>query len=145
MGETCLYEFHPSGWLRASALTCRSIPLDGVRWSCLRINENPLSSYPIKVSLSLSRYLPLSLALALSICISLSRALSLSRSLSLSLALSRELSQNDARPTYCCGACSGFRREAAQPLPKGHTAIRREEVIHSCQTLVVKPYWILPP
>ena len=43
MGETCLYEFHPSGWLRASALTCRSIPLDGVKWSCLRINENPLS------------------------------------------------------------------------------------------------------
>ena len=43
MGETCLYEFHPSGWLRASALTCRSISLDGMKWSCLRINETPLS------------------------------------------------------------------------------------------------------
>ena len=32
-------DFHPSGWLRASALTCRLIPLVGVKWSCLRINK----------------------------------------------------------------------------------------------------------
>ena len=39
VGETCLCRFHPSGWLRASALTCRSISLVGVKWSCLRINK----------------------------------------------------------------------------------------------------------
>ena len=31
--------FHPSGWLRASALTCRLISLVGVKWSCLRIDK----------------------------------------------------------------------------------------------------------
>ena len=40
---------HPSGWLRASALTCRLISLVGVKWSCLRINKHafrPLSTGP---------------------------------------------------------------------------------------------------
>ena len=39
VGATCLCRFHPSGWLRASALTCRLISLVGVKWSCLRINK----------------------------------------------------------------------------------------------------------
>ena len=43
VGETCSYDFHPSGWLWASARTCCSILLDGMKWSCLRINETPLS------------------------------------------------------------------------------------------------------
>ena len=34
-----LCNFHPSGWLRASALTCRLISLVGVKWSCLRIDK----------------------------------------------------------------------------------------------------------
>ena len=38
-GETCPCNCHPSGWLRASALTCRLISLVGVKWSCLRINK----------------------------------------------------------------------------------------------------------
>ena len=35
MSEVPLY----SGWLRASALTCRLISLVGVQWSCLRIKQ----------------------------------------------------------------------------------------------------------
>jgi len=31
--------FHPSGWLRASALTCRLISLVGVTWSYFRIDQ----------------------------------------------------------------------------------------------------------
>ena len=31
--------FHPLGWLWASALTCRLISLVGVKWSCLRIDK----------------------------------------------------------------------------------------------------------
>ena len=42
-GDSCSYDFHPSGWLWASARTCCSISLDGMKWSCLRINETPLS------------------------------------------------------------------------------------------------------
>ena len=42
VGETCPCNFHPSGLLRASALTCRSISLVGVKWSCLRINEQAI-------------------------------------------------------------------------------------------------------
>ena len=38
-GETCPCNFHPSGWLRARALTCRLISLVGMKWSCLRINK----------------------------------------------------------------------------------------------------------
>ena len=37
--ETCPCNFHPLGWLRASALTCRLISLVSVKWSCLRINK----------------------------------------------------------------------------------------------------------
>ena len=43
-GESCLCNFHPSGWLWASALPCRLISLVGVKWSCLRINEQALTS-----------------------------------------------------------------------------------------------------
>ena len=32
VGETCSCKFPPSGWLRASALTCRLISLIGVKW-----------------------------------------------------------------------------------------------------------------
>jgi len=39
VGETCPCNFHPSGWLRASARTCRLISLVGVKWPCLRINK----------------------------------------------------------------------------------------------------------
>jgi len=46
-GETSPCNFHPSGWLRASALTCRLISLVGVKWSCLRINKAfPPSAQP---------------------------------------------------------------------------------------------------
>ena len=38
-GETCPCNFHPSGWFRASALTCRLISLVGVKWSCLQIDK----------------------------------------------------------------------------------------------------------
>ena len=38
VGETCPCNFHPLGWLRASALPSRLISLVGVKWSCSRIN-----------------------------------------------------------------------------------------------------------
>ena len=38
-GESYPCYFHPSGWLRASALTCPQISLVGVKWSCFRINQ----------------------------------------------------------------------------------------------------------
>ena len=45
--------FHPSGWLRASALTRRLVSLVGVKWSCLRINKQafaPFSAEQVPVS-----------------------------------------------------------------------------------------------
>ena len=38
-GVTCPYNFHASGWLRASALVCPLISSVGVKWSYLRINK----------------------------------------------------------------------------------------------------------
>ena len=40
--------FHPSGWLRASDLTCCLISLVGVQWSSLRINKQ--APPPFRVS-----------------------------------------------------------------------------------------------
>ena len=39
LSRSCPCNFHPSGWLRSSALTCRLISLVGVKWSCLQINK----------------------------------------------------------------------------------------------------------
>jgi len=45
VGETFPCNLHPSGWGRASALTCRLISLVGVKWSCLRINKQAVPPY----------------------------------------------------------------------------------------------------
>ena len=41
-GETCPSNCHPSGWLRASAFTCRLISLVGVKRLCLQIGKQAL-------------------------------------------------------------------------------------------------------
>jgi hypothetical protein len=40
----CPCNFHPPGWLRVSALSCRLISLVGVKWSCLRFDKQAFLS-----------------------------------------------------------------------------------------------------
>ena len=120
VGEMCPCNFHPSGWLRASAFTCRLIFLVGVKKVCLRINKQAFPSLHSQASkavqfmgrgfgsvhesfhrhagdaLFLLVWLPLALSLSLALFLELSRAithtLSLSIYLSLSLALAPSFS-----------------------------------------------------
>jgi len=50
-GETWPCNFHPSGWLRARALTCRRISLVGVKWSRLRTNRQAFPPKKVDVRL----------------------------------------------------------------------------------------------